>query len=251
MARVQGEIVIERPVEVVFDCVADQRNEPTYNPRMLRSEKLTDGPGGRRHPLPRRSEVRSTADRHAHRGDGAQAAHAVRLEDHHVVRRHRGWPHLRAGRGWHLDDLVLGDQSEGPAASADPPRRPPGAPPGEDLVDRAQAIPGRRAGRPSANVVGRGADPRTDDSLACAHCHCEESAAHDRLPARFAAGPAHLRLLLSVACDQPEAPNARGEPPGAVSGPKPLARRGRSGKVRAWRAHPRPRSPSRTAPCCG
>src|SRR5450759_4812407 len=47
-------------------------------------------PGGRRHPLPRRSEVRSTADRHAHRGDGAQAAHEVRLEDHHVVRRHRG-----------------------------------------------------------------------------------------------------------------------------------------------------------------
>ena len=44
MARVQGEIVIERPVEVVFDCVANQRNEPTYNPRMLRSEKLTDGP---------------------------------------------------------------------------------------------------------------------------------------------------------------------------------------------------------------
>ena len=44
MARVQGEIVIERPVEVVFDYVADQRNEPTYNPRMLRSEKLTDGP---------------------------------------------------------------------------------------------------------------------------------------------------------------------------------------------------------------
>jgi len=44
VARVQGEIVIERPVEVVFDYVADQRNEPTYNPRMLRSEKLTDGP---------------------------------------------------------------------------------------------------------------------------------------------------------------------------------------------------------------
>jgi hypothetical protein len=44
VARVQGEIVIERPAEVVFDYVADQRNEPTYNPRMLRSEKLTDGP---------------------------------------------------------------------------------------------------------------------------------------------------------------------------------------------------------------
>ena len=44
MARVSGEILIERPVEGVFDFVADQRNEPIYNPRMLQSEKITDGP---------------------------------------------------------------------------------------------------------------------------------------------------------------------------------------------------------------
>ena len=46
MARITGQTVIARPVEVVFDCVADQRNEPKYNPRMVRSEKLTDGPIG-------------------------------------------------------------------------------------------------------------------------------------------------------------------------------------------------------------
>ncbi len=46
MARVSGEILIERPVEEVFDFVADQRNEPIYNPRMLHSEKITDGPVG-------------------------------------------------------------------------------------------------------------------------------------------------------------------------------------------------------------
>lgn len=46
MARIAGMIVIARPVEVVFHCVADQRNEPKYNPRMVRSEKLTDGPIG-------------------------------------------------------------------------------------------------------------------------------------------------------------------------------------------------------------
>jgi hypothetical protein len=28
MARVTGEILINRPVEMVFDYVADQRNEP-------------------------------------------------------------------------------------------------------------------------------------------------------------------------------------------------------------------------------
>lgn len=46
MPRITGEIDIARPVEVVFDYVADQRNEPKYNPTMLRSEKLTDGPIG-------------------------------------------------------------------------------------------------------------------------------------------------------------------------------------------------------------
>jgi hypothetical protein len=46
MARIEGEIIIERPVEEVFDFVADERNEPRYNPRMLRAEKLTAGPIG-------------------------------------------------------------------------------------------------------------------------------------------------------------------------------------------------------------
>ena len=41
-----GEILIARPVEEVFDYVADQRNELIYNPRMLQSVKITDGPIG-------------------------------------------------------------------------------------------------------------------------------------------------------------------------------------------------------------
>lgn len=31
MAHVEGEIIINRPVEEVFDFVADERNEPHYN----------------------------------------------------------------------------------------------------------------------------------------------------------------------------------------------------------------------------
>jgi hypothetical protein len=46
MARIDGEIVINRPLEEVFDFVADERNEPRYNPRMLRAEKLSPGPVG-------------------------------------------------------------------------------------------------------------------------------------------------------------------------------------------------------------
>jgi hypothetical protein len=32
MPRIMGDIVIDRPVEDVFHFVADERNEPTYNP---------------------------------------------------------------------------------------------------------------------------------------------------------------------------------------------------------------------------
>ena len=47
MGRIEGEIVIGRPVEVVFDYVADQSNEPQYNPQMVRAEKITAGPVGK------------------------------------------------------------------------------------------------------------------------------------------------------------------------------------------------------------
>ena len=46
MIRIQGEIAIDRPVDEVFDFVADERNEPRYNPRIRRVEKLTPGPIG-------------------------------------------------------------------------------------------------------------------------------------------------------------------------------------------------------------
>jgi uncharacterized protein YndB with AHSA1/START domain len=47
MARIDGELVIHRPVHEVFDFVADERNEPRYNPRIRRAEKLSPGPIGR------------------------------------------------------------------------------------------------------------------------------------------------------------------------------------------------------------
>lgn len=46
MTRIEGEMVIKRPLEEVFDFVADERNEPRYNPRMLRAEKVSSGPIG-------------------------------------------------------------------------------------------------------------------------------------------------------------------------------------------------------------
>lgn len=47
MQRIDGEIIIERPVEEVFDFVADERNEPQYNPQMRRVTQTSRGPIGR------------------------------------------------------------------------------------------------------------------------------------------------------------------------------------------------------------
>jgi hypothetical protein len=47
MARIDGYIVIAAPIEKVFDVVADERNEPRYNPRIASAEKTTPGPVGR------------------------------------------------------------------------------------------------------------------------------------------------------------------------------------------------------------
>ncbi len=43
---VEGDILIERSIEDVFDFVADERNEPRYNPQMTRADKVTAGPIG-------------------------------------------------------------------------------------------------------------------------------------------------------------------------------------------------------------
>jgi uncharacterized protein YndB with AHSA1/START domain len=47
MPHIEREIVIHRPVEEVFDFMADGRNEPLYNPHMLRAEQTSAGPIGR------------------------------------------------------------------------------------------------------------------------------------------------------------------------------------------------------------
>jgi len=57
MARIDGEIVIDRPVDVVFDYVADQSNEPKY----FRPGRSSDDGGIEEFPLLRDSSRSSRA----------------------------------------------------------------------------------------------------------------------------------------------------------------------------------------------
>jgi len=44
--RIEGDIVIAKPIEEVFDFVADERNEPKYNRQMTSAEMMTPDPIG-------------------------------------------------------------------------------------------------------------------------------------------------------------------------------------------------------------
>ena len=83
MARINGEIIIAAPGEQVFDMVADERNEPRYNPRVARAEKTSHGPVGR--------GTRFTAQP---MGTGAAGVMTVEILDYD---RPRGW-RPRSGR---------------------------------------------------------------------------------------------------------------------------------------------------------
>ena len=52
MAKIEGEILIRRPVDEVFDFVTDSRNEPSFNPAMTGVELLTPLPVGRGDTVP-------------------------------------------------------------------------------------------------------------------------------------------------------------------------------------------------------
>jgi uncharacterized protein YndB with AHSA1/START domain len=46
MTYIAGEVTIGAPVDEVFDMVADERNEPRYNSRIVRADKVSEGPVG-------------------------------------------------------------------------------------------------------------------------------------------------------------------------------------------------------------
>jgi uncharacterized protein YndB with AHSA1/START domain len=55
--RFEATVVIDRPIEQVFDFLADGENDPKFSPRVLEIAKTTDGPpaSGRCTPAPSRT----------------------------------------------------------------------------------------------------------------------------------------------------------------------------------------------------
>jgi len=63
MKPIRGHITIEAPLHTVFDFVADERNEPRYNPRMAWEKKTTSGPIGTRQERNNRTALKEYLER--------------------------------------------------------------------------------------------------------------------------------------------------------------------------------------------
>ena len=142
MAKISGEILINRPVQQAFDFVADQRNEPIYNPRMLRSEKITDGPIG----IGTRFRATARSGRRVVEMlievTEYDRARRFGLADHNALCRHQWRVDLRARPWGESDELVLASAPKRAAAAAQSPGRPPWAASRTKDLDRAQEPPG-------------------------------------------------------------------------------------------------------------
>ena len=136
MPHVVGEIVINRPVEQVFDFVADERNEPRFNPKMLTVEKVTPGPGNL---VPHASQG-AAADRGDERG-----AHRVRqTQATHVSQRvveygDRGDADVRPRSRGNAHALVMGSRSPWNPQAGDAGHRPHRAASRADDLDEPEA----------------------------------------------------------------------------------------------------------------
>ena len=150
MTFIEGEITIARPAETVFDFAADQRNEPRYNPRMVRAEKVTGGPVGK-----------GTVFRSAVRAAGRATEMRSELTGYHrpgwLASRttdgaggHRRDADLRAGARRDADALGVGRPAQGYEPAADPSDQLDRPPSGARDLDRHEAVPG------SSPTVGEG-----------------------------------------------------------------------------------------------
>ena len=149
MTFIEGEITIARPAEAVFDFAADQRNEPRYNPRMVRAEKVTGGPVGNGTVF--RSAVRAPGRPTEMRSELTGYHRPAWLASHTTMAAsgHRRDAELRAGARRDEDALGVGRPPKGCRPAAEPGDQPDRTPPGAGDLDRHEAIPG------SPPAVGR------------------------------------------------------------------------------------------------
>jgi hypothetical protein len=148
MARIEGEVLIRRPVEDVFDFVAEERSEPIFNHNMLSSEKVTDGADRGGHPVPGRHPSWSQGAAHGHRVHRVRPASPDRLQHAHVHRGLQRHPDLHRDSLRHETAVVLANAAEGRRPACGPTARQGRRPAGTPDVDPAARPSRSRKPRP-------------------------------------------------------------------------------------------------------
>ena len=145
MTFIEGEIIIARPAEAVFDFAADQRNEPRYNPRMVRAEKVTGGPVGKGTVF--RSAVRAPGRPTEMRSELTGYRRPAWLASRTTMAQAdiAGTLTFDAGARRDEDALGVGRPAEGCEPAAHPADQPDRTASGAGDLDRHEAVPGSPA----------------------------------------------------------------------------------------------------------
>jgi Polyketide cyclase / dehydrase and lipid transport len=157
MAKVTGQIIIQRPPDVVFDVVADERNEPKYNVDLLHVEKLTGGPVG--------VGTQFTAQ---HRTGRRQMEMTLEVTEYDPPRRigsvtTASWATITGAVSFEPAEEGTrmrwpGRAAEGHGQAPDSTRPCCRPPPGADVLDRPQAVSGTRLITPEGTRADRRAE---------------------------------------------------------------------------------------------
>ena len=128
--------------EEVFDFVADERNEPRYNPKMRLAEKISDGPIGLGTRFRAQTVSMGRPVDMVHRGHRLPATASARDNHTHVLDGSARLVDVRPGSGWNPDAMVLGFTAGRHAQDAELACRQHGPAPGTDHLDWPQGSPG-------------------------------------------------------------------------------------------------------------
>lgn len=142
MMRIAGEVTIESPITVVFDTVSDERNEPLYNRRIARAEKVTDGAVG--------AGTRFTVEPKGIGSSGEMAVEIMEYDRPHRLRNTISSSAMQVDGILHFEETPHGArlswdwhiQLRGPLPRADSRAGPHWPSLGAPQLDRAQGLPG-------------------------------------------------------------------------------------------------------------
>ena len=156
MVTIEGSTTIARPVEDVFDFVADERNEPRYNPQMTHVDEAHARPDRSRDPVVSHRRLPGPSDAVGGRGDRLRPTPPAGLNHHDGRRADPRGADLRTRPGRDGHAMVVAPAAQGCLPPPGPGVRRAGPSPGSRDLGRPEEGPGGRTSPRHESATGVG-----------------------------------------------------------------------------------------------